>query len=374
MIGKPVSTEPGEKIAQTDVETYYHLTAEALDARILAAKARLGNRMLLLGHNYQRDEVFKFADETGDSLKLSQCAAQRRDREFIVFCGVKFMAETADILTDKDQKVILPDLAAGCSMADMADIDSVSTAWSELTAVIGESDITPITYINSSADLKAFCGERNGLVCTSTNAKKIIEWAFSQRPKILFFPDQHLGRNTCKRMGIPLSEMILWDPALPNGGNTPEAIRGARVILWKGFCSVHQMFQPEHVDFFRSKYPGIRVIVHPECSMEVADQSDLMGSTEYIIRTVTDSPAGSKWVVGTELHLVNRLKRDNPDKEVHFLSPMVCMCSTMFRIDAPHLLWSLENLEAGRVVNQIIVSDEDKYWAKIALERMLNLA
>jgi quinolinate synthase len=362
------------KSTDLEIDRYLALPPEELDQRIRAVKVRLGERLLLLGHNYQRDEVYRYADETGDSLKLSQCAAQRRDREFIVFCGVKFMAETADILTGPEQKVILPDLAAGCSMADMADIESVSTAWSELTAEIDPADITPITYINSSADLKAFCGEREGLVCTSTNAEKIIHQAFSNRPKILFFPDQHLGRNTCKRMGIPLSEMILWDPGLPNGGNTPEAIRRARVILWKGFCSVHQMFQPEHVDFFRSKYPGIQVIVHPECSMEVADKSDWMGSTEYIIRTVTHAPPGSRWAVGTELHLVNRLKRDNPDKEVYFLSPMVCMCSTMFRIDAPHLLWALENLEAGRVVNQITVSDEDKHWAKVALERMLNLA
>lgn len=362
------------KVIEPGIEGYYTLSSESLDERITQAKARLSDRILILGHNYQRDEVYKFADETGDSLKLAQCAARRSDREFIVFCGVKFMAETADILTTPEQKVILPDLAAGCSMADMADLESVEMAWEEITRLISESEITPITYINSSADLKAFCGARGGVVCTSTNAEKIIRWAFEQREKILFFPDQHLGRNTGKRMGIPLDRMILWDPALPNGGNSPEAVRKARVLLWKGFCSVHQMFQPLHVDYFRSKYPCIKVIVHPECSMEVVDKSDLVGSTEYIIRTVTAAPSGTIWAVGTELNLVNRLKVNNPDKEVYFLSPMVCMCSTMYRIDAPHLCWSLENLESGTVVNQINVPDEDRYWAKVALERMLELA
>src|SRR3972149_5999563 len=284
------------------------------------------------------------------------------------------MAETADILTTPEQKVVLPDLAAGCSMADMADLESVEMAWQEITGILSESQITPITYINSAADLKAFCGARGGVVCTSTNAEKIIRWAFEQREKILFFPDQHLGRNTCKRMGIPLDEMILWDPALPYGGNSPEAVRKARVLLWKGFCSVHQMFQPLHVDTFRSQYPNIKIIVHPECSMEVVDKSDLVGSTEYIIRTVTAAPSGTGWAVGTELNLVNRLKANNPDKKVYFLSPMVCMCSTMYRIDSQHLCWSLENLEADSPVNQIIVPDENKYWAKIALERMLQLA
>ena len=362
------------RVLEVGIEEYYSLSPEALDERITSVRAELSNRLLLLGHNYQRDEVYKFADETGDSLKLSQCAAKRRDKEFIVFCGVKFMAETTDILTTEDQKVILPDLAAGCSMADMADIESVDTAWNEIMDVLPESSITPITYINSSADLKAFCGEHEGSVCTSTNAKKIIQWAFSRREKILFFPDQHLGRNTCKRMGIPLEEMILWDPELPFGGNSPEAIRKARVLLWKGFCSVHQMFQPQHVDYFRSQYPDIKIIVHPECSMEVVDKIDLMGSTEYIIRTVSDAPPGTAWAVGTELNLVNRLKRNNPDKQVFFLSPMVCMCSTMFRIDAQHLLWSMENLEFGHIVNQVVVPESDKHWAKIALERMLDLA
>ena len=364
----------GIKVLEPDLADYYQLSADILDERILRVKTKLADRLLLLGHNYQRDEVYKFADYTGDSLKLSQFAAEQTEREYIIFCGVKFMAETADILTTPEQKVILPDLAAGCSMADMADIETVETAWEEITRLIPEGTITPITYINSSADLKAFCGERGGLVCTSTNAEKIIRWAFERREKILFFPDQHLGRNTCKRMGIPLDEMILWDPTKPNGGNSPEAVRSARVFLWQGFCSVHQMFQTQHVDYFRKQYPDIKVIVHPECSMEVADQSDMMGSTEYIIRTVTSAPAGTRWAVGTELNLVNRLKRDNPDKEVFFLSPMVCMCSTMFRIDAPHLLWSLEQIEAGTPVNQIIVPEQDRHWAKVALERMLELA
>ncbi|MBI3812193.1 MAG: quinolinate synthase NadA [Nitrospirae bacterium] len=364
----------GLKAIEPGLQDYYQLPPETLDERIAGVKAKLSDRLLILGHNYQRDEVYKFADYKGDSLKLSQYAAQQTDREYIVFCGVKFMAETADILTTSDQKVILPDLAAGCSMADMADIENVETTWQEITSLIPESRITPITYINSSADLKAFCGEHGGLVCTSTNAEKIIRWAFDRREKILFFPDQHLGRNTCRRMGISLDEMILWDPAQPNGGNSAEAIRKARVLLWAGFCSVHQMFQPEHLAYFRKQVPDIKIIVHPECSMEVADSADLMGSTEYIIRTITAAPAGSRWAVGTELNLVNRLKRDNPDKEVFFLSPMVCMCSTMFRIDAPHLLWSLERLESGSIVNQIIVPEADRYWAKVALERMLELA
>jgi quinolinate synthase len=370
----PMQDAISVKTLEPGIEDYYRLSPENLDKRIAQAKARLSDRLLLLGHNYQRDEVYKFADETGDSLKLSQCAARRSDREFIVFCGVKFMAETADILTTPDQKVILPDLGAGCSMADMADIESVETAWQEIIRSIPESAITPITYINSSADLKAFCGARGGLVCTSTNAEKIIRWAFERREKILFFPDQHLGRNTCKRMGIPMDQMILWDPALTDGGNSPEAVRKARVFLWKGFCSVHQMFQPQHVDYFRSRYPGIKVIVHPECSMEVVDKSDLVGSTEYIIRTVTAAPSGTVWAIGTELNLVNRLKANNPDKEVYFLSPMVCMCSTMFRIDAQHLCWSLENLASGNIVNPIVVPDTDRHWAKVALERMLQLA
>jgi len=362
------------KTLESALAEYYRLSSDTLDRRISILKSRMADRLLILGHNYQRDEVYKFADYTGDSLRLSQYAAQRSDREYIVFCGVKFMAETADILTTPKQKVILPDLAAGCSMADMADIENVETAWQELTDLLPDSAITPITYINSSADLKAFCGEHGGLVCTSTNAEKIIRWAFERREKILFFPDQHLGRNTCKRMGIPLDKMAMWDPAQPNGGNTPEAIRNARVFLWKGFCSVHQMFQPGHVDYFRKQYPDIRIIVHPECSMEVVDKSDLIGSTEYIIRTVSEAPSGTRWAVGTELNLVNRLKKDNTDKEVFFLSPMVCMCSTMFRIDAQHLLWALERIESGSPVNQIIVPEADRYWAKVALERMLALA
>lgn len=364
----------GIKVLEPELSDYYQLSSENLDTRIAGVKERLSERLLILGHNYQRDEVYRFADHTGDSLKLSQHAARQRDREYIVFCGVKFMAETADILTTPDQKVILPDLAAGCSMADMAEIETVETAWQEITSLVPEFAITPITYINSSADLKAFCGEHGGSVCTSTNAEKIIRWAFQRREKILFFPDQHLGRNTCKRMGIPLDQMILWDPAQRNGGNSAEAIRKARVFLWKGFCSVHQMFQPQHVDYFRRQYPGIEVMVHPECSMEVVDQSDRVGSTEQIIRTVTSAPAGSQWVIGTELNLVNRLKRDNPDKDVFFLSPMVCMCSTMFRIDAQHLLWSLEQIEAGSTVNRIVVPKQDAAWAKVALERMLQLA
>lgn len=364
---------PTITIPEPGIKSYFKLSPQELDKKIQAVKERLGKHVLILGHNYQRDEVYKFADYTGDSLKLSQFAAKKGDHEYTVFCGVKFMAETADILTGPEQKVILPDLGAGCSMAEMADIESVETAWEELTAVIPEDSITPITYINSDADLKAFCGRNNGLVCTSTNAEKIIQWAFERRKRILFFPDQHLGRNTCKRMGIPLDQMTLWDPALPNGGNSEEVLQNTRVFLWKGFCSVHLMFQPQHVDLFRKQHPGIKVIVHPECSMEVVDKSDLTGSTEFIIQTVRHAPEGTKWAVGTELNLVNRLKGENPGKEIYFLSPMVCMCSTMYRIDAPHLLWALEKIEEGKPVNQIIVPDCDRYDAKIALDRMLEL-
>ena len=346
------------------------------DARIRAAKEKLGARAVILAHHYQRDEVFRHADFSGDSLKLSRLAASSK-ADYIVFCGVHFMAEVADILSRPDQVSILPDLAAGCSMADMANYAAVRRAWKEL-AEISDPDarVTPVTYINSSAALKAFCGDHGGLVCTSTNARHVLEWAYKQREQVLFFPDQHLGRNTAYRMGMPLEDMAEWDYSKPMGGLTPAQIRRAKILLWKGFCSVHQMFRPEHIDAFRRHHPEGKVISHPECSFEVCQKSDHVGSTEYIIRTVAESPAGSRWLVGTEINLVNRLQQrfQDEDKIVQFMSPMACMCSTMFRIDPQHLLWTLENLVAGRVVNRIKVPAAEAESARVALNRMLDVS
>jgi quinolinate synthase len=345
------------------------------EERIIAAKAELDGRCVILGHHYQRDEVFRHADLSGDSLKLSREAA-KSDAEYIVFCGVHFMAEVADILSRPDQVSILPDLAAGCSMADMANLGNVERCWRELGQWLDpEQTVTPVTYINSAADLKAFCGRHNGIVCTSSNARKILEWSFAQREKVLFFPDQHLGRNTGYRMGIPLEEMVTWDFTRPMGGLTEEEIRRARIILWKGFCSVHQMFRPEHVDRFLERHPDTKVIVHPECSFEVCQKAEYIGSTEYILKTVREAEPGTRWLVGTELNLVNRLANEvkAQGKEVHFLSPTVCMCSTMFRTDPQHLLWVLENLAEGQVVNRIRVPESDARLAKLALNRMLQV-
>ena len=354
---------------------YQGLSPEALFERTVAAKEALGDRLLVLGHNYQRDEVIQHADFRGDSLLLSKIAAERADRPYVVFCGVHFMAETADILSRSNQTVILPDLAAGCSMAEMAAIEQVDQCWESLGRILPvEKVVTPMVYVDSAAALKAFCGEQGGITCTSSNAKAIMEWAWGRREKILFFPDEHLGRNTANKMGMPREDMIVWDPYQPYGGNTPQAIKKARLILWKGHCSVHQMFQPSHVDYFRKCYPGINVIVHPECHEDVVNKADLVGSTEYIIRTVSAAPAGTAWAVGTELNLVNRLKREQPDKRVFFLSSTVCQCATMFRIDAPHLCWAIENLADGHVVNHIVVPDDEKVWAKIALDRMMALS
>ncbi|MBF0340155.1 MAG: quinolinate synthase NadA [Magnetococcales bacterium] len=356
------------------LEPYYELSDADLDSRIHAAKHALGSDCVILGHHYQREEVYKFADLTGDSLKLSRLASQRTDARHIVFCGVHFMAEVADILSAPHQTVILPDMAAGCSMADMADLPRVEAAWKALGEVMDvESLVTPITYVNSMADLKAFCGEHDGVVCTSSNATKILAWAFEQRPKVLFFPDQHLGRISAFSLGVSLEEMVVWDPTQKNGGLTPESLRQARVILWDGYCSVHQMFQPAHVALFRARHPEIRVIVHPECSFEVCRLADERGSTEGIQKSVRDSPPGSVWAIGTELNLVNRLKHEMPDKEIHFLCPTICMCSTMFRIDAQHLCWTLENLVAGTVVNVITVPEQVAGKARVALDRMLSI-
>lgn len=347
------------------------------DARIRAAKAMLGDRLAILGHHYQRDEVFRHADFSGDSLKLSQLAAGTK-AEFIVFCGVHFMAEVADIVTRGERTVILPDLAAGCSMADMANLVKVRKCWAELSEVLDPDDtVTPVTYINSAADLKAFCGEHGGIVCTSSNAKSILEWSFARREKVLFFPDQHLGRNTAfLQMGVPLDQMVTWDFNKPMGGLTPEAIRNAKMILWKGFCSVHQMFQPAHIERFRERVPGGTVISHPENALAVCEKSDYVGSTEYILKTVRAAQSGSHWLVGTELNLVNRLADEMRPKgvTVEFMSPTVCMCSTMFRTDPQHLAWTLDNLVSGEVVNRIQVPRTVAEPAHVALQRMLDIA
>jgi quinolinate synthase len=368
--------------ATYELAPYKSLDNEALQARIAAVRASLGPRLLILGHHYQQDEVIAMSDLRGDSYQLSKMAAESGDCRAIAFCGVHFMAETADILANQPSRltardgqrvtVVLPDMAAGCSMADMAAIEQVEGAWEELGEVIDTADITPVTYINSAASLKAFCGRNGGIVCTSSNAQAVLRWAFERTSRVLFFPDQHLGRNTAKAMGIPLAQMPVWDPHHDTlGGNTPEALKASKVLLWRGHCSVHQMFTPAHVEMFRAKVPGIKILVHPECPMEVVDQADVQGSTGKIIREVEAAAPGSKWAIGTELHLVNRLKQEHPEQEIHFLSPVVCMCATMYRIDLAHLCWSLENLAAGTPVNVIRVDDETARWSLIALERML---
>jgi quinolinate synthase len=347
--------------------------AEETQERIVAAKAALGKRLVVLGHHYQRDEIIRHADFTGDSFKLAQHAASRPEADFIVFCGVHFMAESADILSADHQRVILPDLNAGCTMADMAATDQVEDCWEQVTDVIGE-DILPVTYMNSTAGLKAFVGRHGGAVCTSSNARAVLDWSFRQKPRVLFFPDQHLGRNTGFRMGIPLDAMPVWDPYEPKGGLEAQQLRDARIVLWKGHCSVHNRFTPDMVDKRRAQIPGVKVIVHPECRFEVAQKSDAIGSTEGIIKTVQASPAGSKWAVGTELNLVTRLARESaPEREVVSLDDCFCVCSTMFRIDPPHLLWVLENLAEGRVVNQVKVPPRTSAEAKSALDRMLEI-
>ncbi len=354
------------------IDEYLNLSEAELFERIQAAKKTLGDRVVILGHHYQRDDVICHADLTGDSFKLSQLAAERHDAEHLVFCGVHFMAESADILSAAHQQVILPDMAAGCSMADMARLDQVEDAWEQLQQ-LGITDVLPITYMNSAANIKAFCGRHNGVVCTSSNALPLFKWAFAQREKLFFFPDEHLGRNTGIKFGIPLEQMVVWDPRLELGGNTPDQLRQAKIILWKGFCSVHGRFQARHVDDRRAEHPDIKVLVHPECCYEVVAKSDLNGSTEFIIKTIAEAPAGSKWAVGTELNLVNRLAKRHPDKFVTLLAPDLCMCATMFRIAPENLCWSLENLVAGQVVNHISVDAETARWAKLALDRMLAI-
>jgi len=385
------STIMSTAVAQPDraspFPAYRGLDDALLAERIDAVRRRMGPRLVILGHHYQQDGVIAHADLQGDSYQLSRSAAERSDCEAIAFCGVHFMAETADILANRPEKVaardgrrvtvVLPDMAAGCSMADMAAIDQVEDAWADLGTVIDTADVTPVTYINSAASLKAFCGRHGGIVCTSSNARAVLEWAFARTKRVLFFPDQHLGRNTARGMGIPLDAMCVWNPhALSGagpalGGNTPEHLAASRVILWQGHCSVHAMFRPEHVDAMRANLPGAKVLVHPECAMEVVDKADLAGSTSFIIRQVEAAPPGTTWAIGTELHLVKRLERDHPEQTIRFLSPTICMCATMYRIDLAHLCWSLEHLERGRPVNVIRVDDETARWAVTALERML---
>ncbi len=366
------------------ISDYKPLSNEELAERIRKGRQTLGKRLLILGHHYQQDEVIEHADLRGDSYQLSQLAAESQECRTIIFCGVHFMAETADILANRPAKleqrngervqVILPDMAAGCSMADMAAIRQVESAWDQLSEVVDTEKMIPVTYINSAASLKAFCGRHGGIVCTSSNAAAVIEWAFQRGNRVFFFPDQHLGRNTALKMGITNSQMPVWDPYADDlGGNSEQAIRDSKVVLWKGHCSVHQMFRAEHVHAFRKKYPDIKILVHPECPQEVNDIADISGSTSKIMKTVEAAPPGTRWAIGTELHLVNRLKKDHPDQEIHFLSPVVCMCATMYRIDLAHLAWSIENLVAGSIVNEIRVDDETSQFSMIALERMLQV-
>jgi quinolinate synthase len=360
-------------------EVYLRLSDDEMDARITTAKRTLGDRLVILGHHYQRDEVIKFADFTGDSLKLARAAATRHTAEFVVFCGVHFMAESADILRGPNQKVVLPDLAAGCSMADMAAEDQLEIAWRELGEMgVDVTSIVPVTYINSSAAIKAFVGKHGGVVCTSTNAAAVMSWAWS-RPRssdvtLFMLPDQHLGRNTGYKLGVPLDRMAVWDPFEVGGGLTLEQARGAKLLLWKGHCSVHTRFTVAQIDAFRKKYPEGKVIAHPECTFDVVQAADVSGSTEKIIETVKGSPKGSVWAVATEIHLVNRLAHDvAPDRTVVTLDPFGCLCSTMFRVSPNHLLWILEGLVAGEIRNQIVVPDDTKRLAKLALDRMLDI-
>jgi quinolinate synthase len=358
-------------------EHYLSLSDEEMDRRIAAARATLGRRLVILGHHYQRDEVIKFADYTGDSYKLAQHVSKHPEAEFIVFCGVHFMAESADVLSAPHQQVILPDLAAGCSMADMAEPDQLEQCWSDLEAILGDEPsarVIPVTYINSAASIKAFCGERGGVVCTSSNAAATLTWAWERGEKVLFLPDQHLGRNSAYTLGVPLDDMVVWDPNEIFGGLDPDVVKRARIILWKGHCSVHTRFTARQIENIRAQHPGVKVIVHPEVPWDVVQAADDSGSTEYIIRAVKQSPAGSTWAIGTEIHLVNRLAREvAPERHVLSLDQFGCLCSTMFRVSPNHLLWALEGLVDGVVHNRIVVPDDRKHWTKVALDRMLSI-
>jgi quinolinate synthase len=377
---------------------YRQLSDQSLRDRITDAKSRLGKELVILGHHYQQDSVVQFADFTGDSFELSRRAADQNDAKFVVFCGVHFMAESADILTRPDVRVLLPDLGAGCSMADMANIDQTLECWEQLKTACPGQEIVPITYMNSSAAIKAFVGEHGGAVCTSSNCRNVLEWALTGRDagsgkpvdrraidrrshgpdsgpktKILFFPDQHLGRNTAFAMGVPLDQMIVWDPNQDMGGNTPEQVRDARFVLWKGHCSVHALFRPEHVDEIRARHADVKVIVHPECKWEVVQKADMAGSTAYIVKQVQAAKPGTRWAIGTEVHLVQRLARQHPEQHITVLSDCQCLCTTMFRIDPPHLAWTLDNLLEGKIVNQIEVDAQTRRWALVALDRMLSI-
>jgi quinolinate synthase len=361
---------------------YTQLSDPELRLRIGAARETLGSRLVILGHHYQQDAVIEFADFTGDSFELSRNAAQQRGIEYVIFCGVHFMAESADILTPPQVKVILPDLGAGCSMADMANLEQTEDCWAQLAETCPGQLIVPVTYMNSSAAIKAFVGEHGGAVCTSSNCRSVLQWALAggacglrpgQKVKVLFFPDQHLGRNTAYAMGYPLDSMVLWDPRQDLGGNDAASLARADFILWKGHCSVHQLFRPEHVDQVRASYPQMKVIVHPECRWEVVQKADLVGSTAQIMQQITQAPPASQWAVGTEVHLVQRLANQHPDQKIIVLSDCQCLCTTMYRIDLPHLCWVLENLVEGKVVNQIQVDAATRQWATVALQRMLDI-
>ncbi|MEX2158854.1 MAG: quinolinate synthase NadA [Dehalococcoidia bacterium] len=373
----PLSEERSFAFWQQDIpKAYLDLEPQEIIERIAAARARLGSRLIVLGHHYQREDVIQFADLKGDSFKLAQWAAQHPESEFIVFCGVHFMAEAADILSAPHQKVVLPNMAAGCSMADMADPDDVYAAWDELDELGLAQDTMPVTYMNSAAALKAFVGERGGAVCTSSNAAKVLEWAFARKKRVLFFPDQHLGRNTGVAMGVPLDEMVLWNYRLPFGslGGSDEAtLSRSRIVLWQGHCSVHQRFTVDQINDARERIPDVKIVVHPECRLETVQAADLNGSTEFIARTIAEGPSGSAWGVGTEINLVSRLAKENPDKTVFCLDPVVCPCSTMYRVHPAYLCWAVEGLAAGHVVNQIAVPDGIARGARLALDRMLEI-
>ena len=358
---------------QVDLEpSYLEEKEEVLIEKIAQRKNELGDNLLILGHHYQQEAVFRFADLVGDSLKLAKAASEQRT-PYIVFCGVHFMAETADILTDDDQTIILPDLRAGCPMADMADIEEVEAAWQDLAETIPDAAIVPITYVNSSAKIKAFVGEKGGSVCTSSNAERVLAWALKKGDKVIFFPDEHLGRNSAYALGIPKDEVVIWDREAPLGGNTPAQLEKAKIILWNGYCTVHMQFTGAQVDNWRQKDPNIKVIVHPECRNEVVSKADHYGSTEVIINTIKDSAPGTSWAVGTEINLVNRLRKQYPDKNIHSLSPFQCLCSTMYRIKPGYLLWTLDNIVSGQITNQIKVDKITAESAKLSLNRMLEI-
>jgi len=353
--------------------SYMRTSPDDLEKNIREARAALGSKVVILGHHYQRDEVIQFADMRGDSFKLSQFAAEQDEAEFIIFCGVHFMAETADILSTSEQKVILPNLTAGCSMADMAQTDDVLDCWDDLTDIVGSNQIVPITYMNSTADIKSLCGENDGIVCTSSNAAATFEWAYAKGEKVLFLPDQHLGRNTGLKMGIRLDEMIVWNPFKPLGGNSEKEIKESKLILWQGHCSVHTRFTVEQIAQARTAHPDVHVVVHPECTNEVVTAADSNGSTEYIKKLISEAPAGTSWAVGTEISLVNRIAAENPDKTVFCLDTVVCPCSTMYRIHPAYVSWVLDGLLEGQVVNQITVDDKTRKFSRIALEKMLSV-